>query len=62
MDNERFRRWILSEMKANNGQTKFNRLHVFEWEQLQRMKQEGLIRHVPTESGFLFTLAGQSTT
>ncbi len=60
METAQFRRWILSEMKANDGQTKFRRLHVSEWEELQRMEQEGLIRHVPTEKDFLFTLTEQA--
>lgn len=62
MESVQFRRWILNEMKVNDGQTKFSRLHVSEWEELRRMEQEGIIRHVPTEKGFLFTLTEQSTT
>lgn len=54
-----FRRSILSQMRANDGRIEFRRLLVSECEELRRMEQEGLIRSIPTEKHFLFTLLEQ---
>ncbi len=55
-----FRRSVLSQMRANDGQIEFRRLLVSECEELRRMEQEGLIRRVATEKHFLFTLLEQN--